>query len=87
MENVSLSTHVNSLNNHLVTAMENLDKAVKDLGSIAGAIGKLGEISALLGSVGAIAAPQAKGKRTRRTRAEIEAEKANGVATGSGSGK
>lgn len=76
METRTLSTHVNSLNNHLVTAMDNLEKALADLGNIAAAVGKLGEISALLGSVGPIA-PMEKPKRKRRTREEIEAEKVN----------
>lgn len=75
MENVTLTTHVNGLNNNLCTAMESLTKALADLKSIASAVGKLGEISALLGSVGAVGNIEAP-KRKRRSRAEIEAEKA-----------
>lgn len=87
MEATTLSTQVNSLNNHLVTAIDNLNKALQDLSGIANAVSKLGEISALLGSVGPVVGAVGKPKRTRRTKEQIEAEKANGVATGSGSGK
>jgi hypothetical protein len=72
MENGTLAQNVATMEADFEEAMECLKTVSKAMAEITKVLAKVGELSALVGTTGAVAVP----KRKRRTRAELEAERA-----------